>query len=162
MSPARTLFERLIGYRLPGGLGSIGGVVTPGYASCCGPPAAFLALARRGLLPVVRLRRTFPALSMVGMVCRGFIVSHLGSAFPAYVRCLPFEWSGDCLSGLGFVVSRHRPRGMRACRRQASGSDPMQTECGAKRRTKCSVGLRAPSNNESPPDGGRMNNTVNK
>ena len=91
VSPARTLIERLIGYRIPGGLGSIGGVVTPGYASCCGPPAAFLALARRGLLPVVRLRRTFPALSMVGMVCRGFIVSHLGSAFPVYVRCLPLN-----------------------------------------------------------------------
>ena len=59
VSPARTLIERLIGYRIPGGLGSIGGVVTPGYASCFGPPAAFLALARRGLPPVVRLRRTF-------------------------------------------------------------------------------------------------------
>ena len=47
------------------GLGFIGGGVTPGYASCFGPPSANLALARRGLLAVVRLRRTFPACSLV-------------------------------------------------------------------------------------------------
>ena len=46
-------------------MGFIGGGVTPGYASCFGPPSANLALARRGLLAVVRLRRTFPACSLV-------------------------------------------------------------------------------------------------
>ena len=44
----------------------VGDRVTLGYASCFGPPAAFLALARRGLPPIVRLRRTFPTTSMVG------------------------------------------------------------------------------------------------
>ena len=79
MSPARTLMVWLIGSRIPGGLDFgaglvFGGVVTPGYASCCGSPAASLALARRGLLAVVRLRRTFPSYSLAGQLIAGLFV----------------------------------------------------------------------------------------
>ena len=59
-SPARMLIDGFVGERWPGGLGVLGRVVSPGYASCFGSPSANLALARRGLLAVVRLRRTFP------------------------------------------------------------------------------------------------------
>ena len=48
--------------------------VTLGYASCFGPPAAHLALARRGLLTIARLRRAFPTNSPVGLLIAGLIV----------------------------------------------------------------------------------------
>ena len=160
--PARTLIERLNGYRIPGGLWLTRGRRYPRLCfvlrSACGVPRTRAPGATAGRPPAA----DFPGVvdgwhgvSRVHCFPFGLGVSRLRSLFA-------IEWSEDCLRGLGFVVSRHCPRGTRACRRQASGSDPMQTECGAKRRTKCSVGLRAPSNNESPPDGGRMNNTVNK
>ena len=97
LSPARAVVEWLIGSRWPGGLGIIvGDRNTLGYASCFGPPAAYLALARRGLLAFVRLRRTFPALSMVGTACRAFIVPGVVDGWFGLpgVRRFRIDWSG--------------------------------------------------------------------
>ena len=65
---------------------------------------------------VVRLRRTFPVLLRVGRDCGGIVLFQV------------------------FLCAT------RACRRRASVSGPMQMECGAKRRTECSVGLASTKN----------------
>ena len=122
LSPARAVVEWLIGSRWPGGLGIIvGDRNTLGYDSCFGPPAAHLALARRGLLAFVRLRRTLPALSMVGTACRAFIfpgvvdgwygvsrVCRFRFAFgvPKCVARFPIAFVVFELIGRGFGVSR--------------------------------------------------------
>ena len=73
--PARASVEWLIGFRIPGGLGNfVRDRVTLGYASCFGSPAAYLALARRGLLAIARLRRAFPTNSPVGRLIAGLLV----------------------------------------------------------------------------------------
>ena len=64
-----------------GGVHSVhGDRVTLGYASCFGPPAAYLALARRGLLVIAYLRRAFPTRSMVGLRNVGLIEFRKNSA----------------------------------------------------------------------------------
>ena len=99
--PPGRLVKWLFGCHIPGGLGIIvGDRVTLGYASCFGPPAAYLALARRGLFPVVRLRRTFPAYSAMELDRRR-------------VGRIPMIRSRDYrvffVSSPTFVLSRNRP-----------------------------------------------------
>ena len=71
--PARTSAKRLIGSRLPGGLGFIGCRSTAG--------------SRPRLPSFVRLRRTFPTLSQVGMARRGSAVFKSCPSHKANVAC---------------------------------------------------------------------------
>ena len=66
VSPARTLVDQLIGYRLPDGLGFGGGRLTAG--------------SRPRLPSVVHLRRTLPTLLQVGFARRGSLVSQSNGA----------------------------------------------------------------------------------
>ena len=139
--PARMFIDQLIACRRPGGLGFYGGSPEPrasarGYrrSSACGglsrrcrelewivvglssSTIAHSHAARDRDGSVVRLRRTFPVLLRVGRDCGGIVLFQV------------------------FLCAT------RACRRRASVSGPMQMECGAKRRTECSVGLASTKN----------------
>ena len=138
--PARMFIDRLIECRRPGGLGFWGGAqprasacgyrrssACGGLSLCCRwlewivvglscSTIAYSHVARDRDGSVVRLWRTFPVLLRVGRDCGGIVVFQV------------------------FLCAT------RACRRRASVSGPMQTECGVKRRTECSVGLASTKN----------------